>query len=416
VGVFLWLTSVQQFVRQSLNLFASPKTYPLKAVFPQLAYMKQLLLFIVLAATAITAQADHNIRVKINKFSFAAKDTIQFSCVIPEYSKLGLAAATLNVWIQDVDKQQTWKYRYPILNGECEGTLAIGDSIKPGKYAINFVVQSGLFKVYGNITSAYNEKTLNYLMMVKGKKSYFGSVEVQNGKSFLVKNVLFEDDASFLFSPTKKGKANNLMINVTTPLDSVFTPLAVFSQVVDIKPELYTAEETRPRPTYKFDFDKAYANTTLPDVIVYSKGKKKVEQYDAAYSTALFQGGDARIFDGLENDDIANSIDIETFLTTRVPGLRLVNTEPGQTNFVWRGLPVTVYIDEFRLEEGDAIFVTPYDVAMIKVYSPPASVNTGGGGGGAIAIYTKRGNFDNNPARKYRFTFKGYTALDSVWK
>lgn len=378
--------------------------------------MKKLLLLLLLTSAYNIAHAQDSIQVRMNKFSFSANDTIQFSCSIPEFSKLGLAAVTLNVWIQEVNKQHTWKFRYPVLNGECEGSLAIGDSIKPGKYAVNFILQPGLFKMNGAIATKFGEKSINYLMMVKDKKTYLASADLKDNNTFTLKNLLFEDQAFFVFAPTKKYRNGDLVINISTPLDSAFTPLATFSQVIDVKPELYTGTDTKPTPAYTFDFKKTYDNTTLPEVVVYSKGKKKVEQYEEAYATGLFKGGDARTFDGLQSDEIANSIDIETFLMTHVAGLRKTTNEEGMATMVWRNSPVTVYIDEFRLEEGESIFVLPSDVAMIKVFSPPAMLTGGNGAGGAVAIYTKRGDFNDNQRRKFRFLVKGYTALDSTWK
>jgi hypothetical protein len=376
--------------------------------------MKYISSLILTAFIFFTAQAGDSIQVKINQTSFSAKDSIQFACKIPDYANRGLAAATLNVWVQDIEKQHTWKFRYPVLNGELEAGLAIGDSIRAGKYAVNFILQKGLFKIYGHIKNKFNDKSLNYLMMIKGKKSFFNTVDVGDGGSFLIKNVLFEDEAFFLFTPSKKVKRNDLIIDVTTPLDSTFNPIAIFTQVIDVKPEQTVANI--PAPAYKFDFGKTLANTTLPDVVVTYAGKKKVEQYEETYATGLFKDNNGRMFDGLSSDEIARSVDVETFLLTRIPGISVAHPELGSTDLVWRNQPVTIYIDEFKLEPGDPIYIVPSDVAMIKVFPPPASINSGGNGGGAIAIYTKRGAFDDHSKSHYKFTFKGYTALDSVWR
>jgi hypothetical protein len=372
-----------------------------------------------------TAFAGDSIDIKINQLSFSSKDSIHFSCRIYDYAARGLAAATLNVWIQDVEKKQTWKFRYPLLNGELDASLAIGDSIPPGKYAVNFILQKGLYKIQGEVRNNYSHQALNYLMLLKGNKKLINAVDISPGGAFVIKNILFEDRSFIVFTPEKKVKKNDLFITISTPLDSAFTPLAIFTQVIDVKPELQKKTSTKTVP-YKFNFEQTYTNSTLPEVIVISKGKTKADQYNEMYSTGLFQDANAKVFDGLETDDIANSVDIETFLEYKIPGLIVRRPDGGNPYMVWRNEPVVVYIDEFRLEQGDPIYIVPSDVAMIKVYPPPAAVNSGistnpenprgAGFSGAVAIYTKKGAFENNSTRRYKFNLKGYTGFASAWK
>ncbi len=375
--------------------------------------MKRLLIFLFVLKFS-SVNAGDSIEIKLNQLSFAANDSIHFSCRIHNYAERGLAAATLNVWIQDVEKKQTWKFRYPVLNGELDASLAIGDSIRPGRYAINFILQKGLYRIQGMLKNNHTHKTLNYMMLLKGNRKLINAVKLDPSGAFVVKNILFEDRSFIVFTPEKKVKKNDLFISISTPLDSAFTPLAVFTQMVEIKPERQETV-TGISPVYRFDFDKTYANTTLPEVVVIAKGKKKIEQFEETYATGLFQDENAKTFDGLDSDDIANSIDVESFLEYRIPGLQVNRPDSGSTYMVWRGQPVVVYIDEFRLERGDPISVNPSDVALIKVFNPPAPMNSGFSFGGAIAIYTKKGPFENNTSRRYKFNLKGYTGFTSAW-
>jgi hypothetical protein len=361
---------------------------------------------------AVTSKANDSLSIAINRSIFHTGDSIEFSCSLPYYQQMGLAAITLNAWIEDLETHKIWKYRYPVLNGKLNAALVVGDSIRPGKYAINFILQRGLFKLNGMLRNNYSHNSLNYLMMLKGKRSIFNNIELSPTGAFTLKNILFEDQSFILFSPAKKVKRNDLFISISTPLDSMFSPIATFTQLIEVNPEQI---KTKPEPTiaYKFNFETAYTNTTLPDVIVKTKVKKLVEQYNETYSTGLFKDGDAKVFDGLESEDITNSIDIPSFLRARIPGL-IVNND---NTMRWREQPVVVYVDEFRMDEEDPIYVNPSEVAMIKVFEPPASMINGGTSfGGAIAIYTKRGAFENNQSRRYKFMINGYTALESTWR
>ncbi|MFX6119297.1 hypothetical protein ABTE85_23800, partial [Acinetobacter baumannii] len=65
----------------------------------------------------------------------------------------------------------------------------------------------------------------------------------------------------------------------------------------------------------------------LPNVTVYTKAKTKVQEYDDKYSSGLFKNENAMIFDGLENDELANSPTLGWFLQQKVPGLTVVTTD-----------------------------------------------------------------------------------------
>lgn len=357
--------------------------------------------------------AGDTIQVSLASHSIGARDSIEFRCQIVDYGKRGLAAATMNVWIQHIETRQVWKFRYPVLNGVLDAALAIGDSIPPGKYAVNFILQRGLFRVQGMVKNNFSHSSLNYMAVLKGNKRMVNTVPLEPSGAFLLKNIVFEDQGFFVFTPDKKdkkAKKNDLYIDVVAPLDSAFTPLAIHTELIDVKPELMQTPASA--TGYQFDFTRTYINTTLPEVVVTSTGKKRVDLYDEKYSTGLFRNDDARVFDGLDESDITTYQDIPSFLITKIPGLLVTN----DGNMFWRNEPVVVYIDEFRMEPNDPIYVTPSEVAMIKVFSPPAAVNSGFSFGGAVAIYTKRGSFENNSTRRFKFVFRGYTPFDSAWK
>ena len=56
------------------------------------------------------------------------------------------------------------------------------------------------------------------------------------------------------------------------------------------------------------------------------------------------------------------------------------------------------------------------DVALIKVYRPPFFGAMGGGTGGAIAIYTKKGSRDNSQVKGLPFTLiHGYSSIKQFY-
>jgi len=381
--------------------------------------MKYTILFLLAFVTYTAAYSADSLQVNLNTTAFLKGDTIEFKCSIPGFGAKKLSSATLNVWIEDIARNKRWKFRYPMLNGEVSASLAVDDKIADGKYAVNFLVQPGFFKVLGEVLDHdKKDTTINFMMIPRNKKaSYFDNTRVAPDGSFRLKSTLFEDSAFFIFSPIKKIKNNALLIRIETPLDSFFTPALTATHFITVgtnNPAV--AVPITDTNSYAFDPNQEPEEKgLLPGVTVYSKIKKKIEQFDDENSRGLFKREDAIIFDGLDNEEIARSVSVFQFLQGKVAGLNIDTDSAGMQYAKWRNETAEVYVDEFKMEPGDHLFVVPNDIAMIKVYRPPAQLSSFSGGAGAIAIYTKKGKYADTKAR-HNFIVKGYTAMDSIWE
>ena len=380
--------------------------------------MKLLAFLVSVFVTGATVTASDSLRIELNTRSFVKGDTIEFTCKVPGFEKLKLQSATLNVWIEDVEKHNRWKYRYPLINGEVSGSLAVSRKIPDGRYAVNFLVQRGLFKIYGQILDhgKKDDSTLTYMMITKNKKgTFFDNTHVAPNGNFRLKSTLFADSAFFIFSPAKKTKNNYLLINIETPLDSAFIPVLSKTHFITVgNPKMLTQKKTD-TSSYVFSSDDVL-NPDLPNVTVTSRFKSKIQQFDEEYSMGLFQNNDAIIFDGIGNTEIGRSSTIMAFLQGRVAGLTIERNSEGMEVPKWRNELVEIYLDEFRLENNDHTFISPTEVAMIKVYRPPSYLSNFNSGAGAIAIYTKRGVYAANSRTRHNFIVKGYTNVDSSWE
>jgi hypothetical protein len=375
-----------------------------------------LLLCVLFAGTAV--QASDSLQISLNTKTFVKGDTLEFKCTVPEFEKLKLLTATLNVWIEDVERHNRWKFRYPMINGEVSASLAISDKIPDGRYAVNFMVQRGFFKIFGEVLDHEKKDTsLIYMMIPKNKKSsYFDNTHVAPDGSFHLKSTLFADSAFFIFSPPKKVRNNYLAIRIETPLDSAFTPVLYESHFITVgDPKMLIAKKTD-TSKYQFQSEELLDINMLPNVTVTAKFKSKMQQYDDEYSRGLFQRDDTYNFDGLESDQISRAISVLMFLQGKIPGLTIDKDDTGQDVAKWRNEIVEIYVDEFKLDAHDATFVSPTEVAMIKVFRPPAQLSSFSGGAGAIAIYTRKGAYASNTKSRHNFVVKGYTNMESVWQ
>jgi hypothetical protein len=380
--------------------------------------MRYRLIFFLFILTAYTAQANDSLQISFTKTVFKTADTIEFRCFLPYYAQSQLSNATLNVWIEDLEKTKRWKFRYPIINGEVDAALAISDKIPDGRYAISFLVQYGFFRIFGEVKDHLKKDTAIYYMLIQknnSKMNYFDMAHVEANGNFRLKSTLFSDSAFFIFSPAKKTRLNDLAIKIETPLDSVFTPVLSATQFITVgDPKMLVSKKTD-TSGYILNLNEQGV-TLLPGVTVTSIAKKKVDLYDEQFSSGLFRKSDVIIFDGLESNDIANSVSLLQFLQVRVAGLTIGKDANGQDIAKWRDVPVEIYIDEFRVDNADHTLVATSDIAMIKVFRPPAMLSSSSAGAGAIAIYTKKGGFANDNGAKHNFVVKGYTPIESVWQ
>jgi hypothetical protein len=129
---------------------------------------------------------------------------------------------------------------------------------------------------------------------------------------------------------------------------------------------------------------------TLQNVTVRSKTKSPLEQMDERYARGLFSGGDAVQFDIVNDPTALGRQDIFSYLQGKVAGLMI--TQSGMdVNLQWRGGTPQLYLDEMAVDAQLISSIPVTDIAYVKVFRPPFVGGMGGGSGGAIAIYTRKG-------------------------
>lgn len=129
---------------------------------------------------------------------------------------------------------------------------------------------------------------------------------------------------------------------------------------------------------------------TLEEVKVIRQKKSIKEKLDEEYASGFFSGGNGYTF-AMEEDPAASaSFGILQYLQGKVPGL-LINTTGGQSA-TWRGSNTSIFLNESPADLSMLQSINMSDVAMVKVFRPPFMGAIGGGSGGAIAVYTKKGS------------------------
>jgi hypothetical protein len=335
-------------------------------------------------------------------------DTIYFKALVPEWTgskKIG----TLNVWVEDINHINIWKLRYPVLSGVTDVQLVITKNFPADHYAFYFQLQNDFFGLTGKTEYKLKTDSLIYTMILQSKDIVTGKVALREGRIFKLPRHIFPETATIFFSESRKINNNsNINISIETTLDSAFIPID--DTLIMVK----AGHIKNPNGDNDYIFQKEIFSGgnrgTLDEVVIVAQRKKPIDIFDEQVSSGLFTGGNARIFDGLDGQFLGFT-NILNYLQGRVAGLKVLQSG-ADYSLQWRGQTTAIFLDEMPVDALTISTISPADIAMIKVFSPPFLGAFTGGGGGAVAIYTRRGGvFEVNRFRN-RFVLNGYTPLE----
>lgn len=121
-----------------------------------------------------------------------------------------------------------------------------------------------------------------------------------------------------------------------------------------------------------------------------SRPKSQTEILNDQYASGMFKSADGTVFD-IENENVQAYFNILDWLEGRVAGLQVFVSRSGVRVPVIRQSIATIYVDEMRMDASFLNSLSVHDIAMIKVIKGPFAGAIGNGGGGVIAIYTLKG-------------------------
>jgi hypothetical protein len=255
------------------------------------------------------------------------------------------------------------------------------------------------------------EESINVIMSRKDSSTQMLSIPHLTAGKFGLGGLVFFDTVSAYYSfNVNKALSNEAAVTFNTGLLRPVKKARPLFTAFDG----WTAEDSAYLQRNRFiavemakakEVDDANIKTLTP-VTVRGHVKTDVEKLDEKYASGLFSGGDAYTFD-LVNDPLGSSMpDIFTYLQGRVAGLQItmgggVGASPTLT---WRGGKPQLYLNEMQVDAQQLQNVATPDIAYVKVFRPGSGVGFGGGSGGTIAVYTKKGGDEK---RAYDPNIKG---------
>lgn len=249
-------------------------------------------------------------------------------------------------------------------------------------------------KVFGVKTlSSTTPLMLNLIIVAKDSSKKIIFVPVEKDGSFEQKEIFFYDTSRIFYSfngnksftdLTQVHFENGLLQQTQKSIQytDTYRPLKWSDSVAKAKMNYFLTQQEL--------LKKQMASATLEEVIVRARVKTKEQIMDERYTGGLFSGGDAQSFNLIDDVTSLSAPDIMAYLQGRVAGLTISGSGMN-TVLSWRGSAPALFLNELQTSVDMIQTVNVHDVAMIKVFRPPFFGAPGGGSGGAIAVYTRKG-------------------------
>lgn len=285
--------------------------------------------------------------------------------------------------------------------------------------------ETDLMKITGKVYSSASSKVsdgllLNLIVVNKDSSKKLLFLPIEKDGSFEDKNAFFNDTSKIYYSVSGKSKNSSFVVRFENGLlnqnikklnfDSNGFNNSWSDSLAKKKLNSILLEQERQK--------KLLASLTLQEVVVRSKMKSPTQILDEKYATGLFAGGDAISFDLSADANMISAIDILTYLQAKVPGLTITTSGP-QASATWRGSNTDFFLNEINVPIDQVRSLPINDISYIKALRPPFFGSVGGGSGGAIAIYTKRGasnkgGNDNKKGLEYS-VLSGYSVFKEFY-
>jgi hypothetical protein len=238
------------------------------------------------------------------------------------------------------------------------------------------------------------DESLNVIMNNKDSSSKMMSVPYVNNGKFHLSGLLFFDTAKVYYQfNTNRSLSSESAVIFKNGLFGGYKKLKPFSMML----APWSADDSSLiRKSREVFAEVSRINTqnqkvqNLGVVIVRGRMKSDKEKLDEQYSSSLFSGGNATIFDLMTDAASYASMNVFTYLQSKVAGLQITNTGLSPT-LSWRGSTPAIYLNEMQVEASSISTLNVSEIAMVKVFSPGSANIISGSSGGVIAVYTKRG-------------------------
>ena len=362
--------------------------------------------FVLLFTLPCFAQLDTH-PVKINLYKNVTGDSLWITVSINTYTKpssLMFTASLENSTARDT-------IFLPVIDSSAAYCFVFPASIQK-----NLLLQAyftpGIFTISGVVNNQKKALSVKAILITDNEKIFNKEIDLMDGNHFILPSLVFENKASlaFNFGKPNKGKDHPDISLITKPVVSDFNEL-IFSSSIKRIDETKNSLPSNANGDIEPDTTTDSKYKLMKEVKVTGIKKSSIERFNETYSSGLFKDASERVIDCLDNNNILSYPDCISYLQTQMAGIQFTIQNDGDRVIMWRGKEMSAfYIDEIAVDLEQMLGMNTADIAMLKVYPPPF-FGSSNGSGGAIALYTRRGEYSSSKAnnKKWLFTVKGYS-------
>jgi hypothetical protein len=369
-----------------------------------------ILLFISLAVSAYSYAQDDNLPVSVHLTKENNNDSLWVTVTIntnPKPGSLMFIASPGNSTSIDT-------FFLPVIDSS-----SLFCFVLPPGYKDDLLLRAyyapGIFRIAGTVNTKKTQVPVKAILITSNQQFYNKELVLKDNNRFSLPPMVFQGKASLAFNynyPDKKRRDHPDIVLDNT-IASLHFDQQVFSQKLtglsSQNKNGPTQQDKRPGTTNPSDSN----YKTLNEVKISGVKKTPIEKFNDETSSGFFKDINEKTIDCLTNDNILSFPDCISYLQSQVAGITTATEKFGNTAIKWRGHQMKAFfIDEIPVDIDQVLGMNTADIAMIKVYAPPFFGAGGNGDGGALAIYTRRGEYrraDTN-AHQWLFTVRGYAS------
>ena len=274
-------------------------------------------------------------------------------------------------------------------------------------------------KILGLSRALLYQKALTGILKTKNESTNVFSMQVNEKGEFNQDGLFFFDTAKLYYqlnndkdkTLTTSGSFSFRNSFLKAPLQSAAGIAALYSPEKTDSAVIVKSSTMASLQRSQSEFNKT---KTLETVQLKSRTKSLKEKMDEEYTSGFFSGGDGYTFTTEDDPFAKSSPSVLAYLQGKVAGLQISTNGTGGAT--WRGSATSFFLNEITADLQSLQNISMTDVAMIKVFRPPFFGAMGGGAGGAIAIYTKKGGSNNSQVKGLPFAaINGYSVVKEFY-
>jgi hypothetical protein len=307
---------------------------------------------------------------------------------------------------------------FPIIDTASVFSIVIPAAYLKGVLSLKAFFYPKIFQITGKVLERVKSKIIKALLITDNQKLYNKELNISDDNEFELPSLVFKNKASLIFNYISDKRTDHPDVNIEqVPSVHSFTD-SIFAAIIPLAVPAATADNNSPSKTAPVNYSSIPAADSidkfqvLHSVTVVGTRKTNAQKFNEQYTTPLFNDLNEKIVDCIDNDGILSYPDCLSYLQSQIAGIMPSVDKFGQSILKWRGHETKAFfIDEIGVDIDQLLSVNVADIAIIKAFPPPFFGSNGNGDGGAIAIYTKRGEYRTTKSsdNKWLFSIKGYS-------